>query len=256
MFGVPLSSLVAYAALPPFSLLLMLAAGLLTHARAPRLGLALIALATASLYALSTPWLSAVLLQSLEVASAVDLTDPPHADAIVVLGGGERTDAAEYRSDSPTALSLERLRYTAHLYRATHLPILVTGGKANTATDAEGTLMRRVLTREFHTPVRWLEDAAYTTWDNARLSAPILKRAGVKRIFLVSHAWHMQRAVPLFEQQGLQVIPAGINFSHARFETMLDILPGMIGLRDSTYAAHEWLGILWYHFRQQQESAS
>lgn len=256
MFGVPLSALVANAALPPFSLVLMLAAGLLIHPRAPRLALTLIALATATLYALSTPWVSSVLQKSLEVADAVDLAAPPQADAIVVLGGGERTDAPEYGGDTQNALSLERLRYAARLYQATHLPILATGGKSDSATLAEGTLMRAILIKELHTPVRWVEDASRTTWDNAHLSAPILKHAGIKRIFLVSHAWHLRRAVPLFEQQGLQVIPAGINFSRPRFETVLDILPGMTGLRDSTYALHEWLGILWYHFRQQQDTTS
>lgn len=254
MLGAPLSVLVANAALPPFSLVLMLTAGLLIRSHAPRLALTLIAIATAALYILSTPWFSSALLNSLTVADVVDLAAPPQADAIVVLGGGERIDAPEYGGDTQNALSLERLRYTARLYQATHLPILVTGGKVNSATQAEGTLMRAILINEFRTPVHWVEDASRTTWDNAHLSAPILKHAGVKRIFLVSHAWHLRRAVPLFEQQGLQVIPAGINFPRPNFETVLDILPSMTGLRDSTYALHEWLGIFWYHLRQQQDT--
>ena len=99
--------------------------------------------------------------------------------------------------------------------------------------------------------MRWVEDAALTTWDNARFSAPILKKAGIKRIFLVSHAWHLRRAVPQFEQQGLHVIPAGIDFSDTVIDSPLILLPSAPGLRDSTYALHEWLGILWYHIRNQ-----
>ena len=91
--------------------------------------------------------------------------------------------------------------------------------------------------------------AALTTWDNARLSAPLLQEQGIRRIVLVTHAWHLRRAVPLFEAQGLSVIPAGIQFSSTRIDSLLDVLPTPAGLRDSTFALHEWLGILWYKLR-------
>ncbi|MFP5415138.1 MAG: YdcF family protein, partial [Gammaproteobacteria bacterium] len=78
---------------------------------------------------------------------------------------------------------------------------------------------------------------------NAALSAPLLQRDGVRRIALVRHAWHLRRAVPLFEAQGLVVVPAGIRFSSIRLDSVFDLVPTPNGLRDSTYALHEWLGI-------------
>jgi uncharacterized SAM-binding protein YcdF (DUF218 family) len=110
--------------------------------------------------------------------------------------------------------------------------------------------MRDALENEFHVPVRWVERAALTTMDNARLSAPLLKHAGVHRILLLSHAWHLRRAVPQFQRQGLTVIPAGIDFAHGRLSSPFGLLPTATGLLDSTYALHEWLGILWYRLRQ------
>jgi uncharacterized SAM-binding protein YcdF (DUF218 family) len=109
--------------------------------------------------------------------------------------------------------------------------------------------MQHILQNEYGTSPQWVEDAALTTWDNARLSAKLLRSAGVRRIVLVTHAWHLRRAVPLFEAQGLSVTPAGIQFSSTRLDSILDVLPTPAGLRDSTFALHEWLGILWYKLR-------
>jgi uncharacterized SAM-binding protein YcdF (DUF218 family) len=243
------ANLVALALLPPLSLVILLAAGLIAHRRHPRLGLSLILLAAVALYALSTPWVSGVLLKSLEISAPLDPTRLRAVDAIVVLGGGRRLDAAEYGGDTLKGLSLERLRYAAHLHRASGLPLLVTGGKPGGGTLAEGRIMQRILQDEYGMPPRWVEDSADTTWDNARFSALLLQKDGARRVALVTHAWHLRRAVPLFEAQGIEVVPAGIQFSSTRVDDVFDLLPTPAGLRDSTFALHEWLGILWYKLR-------
>jgi len=109
--------------------------------------------------------------------------------------------------------------------------------------------MQHILQNEYGIAASWAEDASLTTWDNARLSAALLKNKGVRRIVLVTHAWHLRRAVPLFEAQGLDVVPAGLQFSGTRPDSILDLLPTPAGLRDSSLALHEWLGILWYKLR-------
>ncbi|MDP2030449.1 MAG: YdcF family protein [Thiobacillus sp.] len=243
------TNLLAAALLPPLSLVLLLVAGLMLHRRRPRLAMSLILLSTTALYALSTPWVSHLLLKTLEISRPVDIDAIKSADAIVVLGGGKRIGAAEYGGDTLNSISLERLRYAAHLHRSSGLPILVTGGKPSGGTLAEGRIMQHVLHREYGIPTRWVEDAALTTWDNARLSAQQLKPSKVQHILLVSHAWHLRRAAPQFEAQGLSVIPAGIQFSSLRIDSILDCLPTPAGLRDSHFALHEWLGIMWYKLR-------
>lgn len=243
------TNLIALALLPPLSLVILLVAGLIVHRRRPRLAMSLILLSTTALYALSTPWVGGLLQKSLEIGTPIIPSQPQAAEAIVVLGGGRRLGAAEYGSDTLNGLSLERLRYAAFLHRASGLPILVTGGKPGGGTLSEGRIMQHILQNEYGTSPQWVEDAALTTWDNARLSARLLRSAGVRRIVLVTHAWHLRRAVPLFEAQGLSVIPAGIQFSSTRLDSILDVLPTPAGLRDSTFALHEWLGILWYKLR-------
>jgi uncharacterized SAM-binding protein YcdF (DUF218 family) len=243
------TNLVAAALLPPFSLVILLVCGLVLHRRRPRLGIALISLATAAFYALSTPWVGGSLLHSLEISAPLDSEQLQRAEAIVVLGGGRRLDAKEYGADTLKGLALERLRYGAYLQRASGLPLLVTGGKPGGGTLAEGQIMQRILENEYGVSPRWVEAAANTTWDNARLSAALLQQSGVKRVVLVTHAWHLRRAAPLFEAQGLEVIPAGIDFSSSRLDDPMAFVPLPEGLADSRFALHEWLGILWYKAR-------
>jgi len=243
------TNLVAAALLPPLILVILLAAGLIFLRRRPRLSMSLILLSTTALYALSTPWVGGLLLKTLEISAPVSPDSLQTAHAIVVLGGGRRVDSAEYGSDTLNGISLERLRYAAFLHRASGLPILATGGKPGGGQLAEGRIMQHVLHSEYGLPARWIEEASLTTWDNARLSAAPPKQAGVERIVLVTHAWHLRRAVPLFEAQGLSVIPAGTQISGTRIDSLFALLPTPAGLRDSSFALHEWLGILWYKLR-------
>jgi uncharacterized SAM-binding protein YcdF (DUF218 family) len=243
------TNLIAAVLLPPLALVILLTAGLTVRRRLPRLATSLILLATIALYVLSTPWVGGLLLKTLEISGPVSPVQLQTADAIIVLAGGSYHDAAEYGGDTLNSISLERLRYAVRLHRASGLPLLVTGGKPLGGTLAEGRLLQQVLRDEYGIAPRWVEDAAHTTWDNARLAAPLLKRDGARRVALVSHAWHLRRAAPLFEAQGLAVIPAGIRFSSIRMDSALDLLPTPAGLRDSGFALHEWLGILWYKLR-------
>lgn len=243
------TNLIATSLLPPLVLVIVLGAGLAVQRRNPRLATSLILLATAALYGLSTPWASGLLLKSLEISGPIHPTELETADAIVLLAGGSYYDTPEYVGDTLNAISLERLRYAVRLHRASGLPILVTGGIPDSGALAEGRILQQVLQSEYDIAPRWVEDAARTTWDNARLSAPLLKQAGIRRIALTTHAWHLRRAVPLFESQGFDVIPAGTRFARSNINSLFDLLPSANGLRDSSFALHEWLGILWYKLR-------
>jgi uncharacterized SAM-binding protein YcdF (DUF218 family) len=114
----------------------------------------------------------------------------------------------------------------------------------------EGDLMRDSLKHEFAIDtVRWVESASDNTRENARRSAQLLRADGIERIYLVTHAWHLARAVPEFSAQGFQVIPAGTGYSLPTPYSALDFLPNGKALQDSWLALHEWLGLLWYRIR-------
>lgn len=241
--------LISSVLLLPFNLLILFGVGIALLSRRPRLGRNLIITAWLTLWVLSTPVISATLLQSLEKAPPLQLDRlPTDVDAIVVLGGGTYCNAPEYGKDTVSTYALERLRYAAELHRRTGKPILVTGGKlANTI--AEAVFMKETLEHDFQVPVRWLEDQSRDTMENARFSAEVLKDQGIQRIFLVTHAWHIPRAQAAFEKAGFQVVPAPTKFTTYCQWTPLVLLPTSSALTVSANALHEWIGLVWYQLR-------
>ena len=238
-----LKKLLAAVALPPFSLILIAIAGVLLSRRHPRFGRALALLALAPLLLLSLPLVSIPLVRSLESYPPIDAQQLAHAQAIVVLGGGVYQGAPEYGAATVGRHSLERVRYAVQLQKRSGLPILVSGGAPfGGRPDAEA--MQEVIEREFGGKVRWAENRSRNTAENANLSAASLWAAKVSRVVLVSHAWHLPRALPLFQKQGLEVMPAPMGFTTWP-ENLLELcLPSGAALAASGTALREWLGIL------------
>jgi uncharacterized SAM-binding protein YcdF (DUF218 family) len=233
----------------PFNLLILFGIGIVLLSRHPRLGRNLIIIAWLALWALSTPVISATLLQSLEHTPALQLDRlPTEVDAIIVLSGGTYCNAPEYEKDTVSPYTLERLRYAAELHRRTGKPILVTGGKLSNPIP-EAIAMKETLEYDFHVPVRWLEEQSHDTMENARFSAAVVKDQGVHRVFLVTHASHMPRAQAAFQKAGFEVIPAPTRFTTRCRLTPLGFLPTSSALAVSATALHEWIGLVWYRFK-------
>ena len=243
-----MKNLIAALLLPPGNgLLLLCLAGLY---RRRRLAIGLATMGTALLFAQSTPTVAGYLITSLESQSAAIAPDAtkPDAGAIVILGSSLITDAPEYGSDTVNERTLVRTRYGAVLARRYDLPVLVTGGRPPKTESSEAEVMAGVLSKEFGVEARWLEGASMDTAENAAFSASILKAAGIRRVLLVTHAFHMPRARLLFEQAGLEVVPAPTAFfiGHPAFNWQIEnLLPQIMALHISYYALHEWLGIAW-----------
>lgn len=241
--------------LPPLSLFLLLAAGLILSRWWPRLGRALWGSALIVLFALCTGLGARLLVQPLESLTApLASANGTGAQAIVVLAAGRLANAPEYGGkDIPDYIALARLRYAAKLYHATRLPILVSGGNgtADGSIESKAVGMARALRDEFATPVKWVEGESENTAENAAFSAKILKQDGVQRILLVTDAMHMPRSKMVFAQNGLEVIAAPtMFFSRDPLRlTLLHFLPSAEGLRRSYYACYEWIGLAWYWLR-------
>lgn len=242
------TNLISAPLLPPLNLILLGLAGLVLLRRRPALARVLLAASLALLTALSMPVVADRLLARLETHPALDPAQLSGAEAIVILGAGTYYDAPEYGGDTINHLALERLRYGARLARETGLPILVSGGSpAGGAPEAR--LMQAALEQDFRVPVRWAETHSSTTWSNARNSHALLAAAHVRRIVLVTHAWHMPRAVYAFKQAGFSVIPAATRFSLAKTIRAMDFIPQTRGLQNSYFAMHEAIGLIWYRLK-------
>ena len=249
--GLLLTKILASLALPPAVNLLTALAGYLLSYRWYRFGMTLVVIALVSLYVLSIEPVARTLVSNLETFPVLQESDMVRhqPQAIVVLGGGTYTDAPEYGGDTVAGGTLERLRYGARLHRQTGLPLLVTGGRVYGETHAEATLMKSVLTDEFGVAVKWAEDQSRNTFENARNSKVILNAAGISKILLVTHAFHMPRAIASFVGVGIEVVPAPMGFvTWSRVPAVMRWLPGS-GLSWTRVALHEYLGRLWYRIR-------
>ena len=240
-----LKSLLVALLMPPGNGLLLLGVAGLFRRRRWAFGLAT---AGALLLLLqSLPPASSALMATLEERAGPVLQGKDGAQAIVVLSGGLATDAAEYGGDTAGARTLLRLRYGALLARRYDLPLLVAGGRPHQARRSEAAVMADILENEFAVKVRWQETQSRTTAENAAMSAEILGAAGIRRVVLVTQAFHMPRAARLFRAAGIEVVPAPTNFTAMGRSALVpsDFLPQVSALQNSYYALHEWLGIAW-----------
>lgn len=232
---------------PPANMFVLAMLGWLLKGRWPRFGRALMVGSFLGLYALSTPLVGGALSRSLQTVPALAAGDfAGDAGAIVVLSGGLYTKAPEYGADTVDKISLERIRYAARLHRQTGLPLLTTGGTFDPDQIPQGEAMANALARDFEVPVRWVEPWAVNTFHNAQRSAAILHAEGIEKIYLVTSATHMLRAMEAFEAVGFAVVPAPTGFSPAYAFAPEDLIPSARGLGDSTYGFYEWIGRLWY----------
>ena len=225
--------------LPPVSSILLALVGLWIARYHRRTGITVVVLSLLSVLVLSWPPVSDALVRPKDLPSS-------KVQAIVVLGGGADTVAPEYGVDVLSRGARERVRYAVYLQQQTGLPILATGGSTG-GTRAEALVMKDVVEREFRGRVRWTEVESLDTRSNAERSAVLLKAAGIERIALVTHGWHMVRAAKTFERAGLQVLPAPMGFKGGQARKLYRVLPRASALADSSLALHEWLGILAQH---------
>ncbi len=242
-FAFLLKKFISSLILPPAAPALMVLLGLMYRRR--WMGSSLIATGLVSMVALSTNAVSSALLMSLQASPALNPVNLPPAGAIVVLAGGLREAAAEYGSDQLNTFTLERMRYGAWLAKRTGLPILVTGGyKYDGPTEAQ--VMAQALRDEYGLSARWVESRSRDTADNATYSAQLLREAKISRVLLVTHAWHMRRALAEFKAVNLDPIPAPTVFARVPNKLSLeDFLPSSRAYFNSAFALHEWLGIAW-----------
>ena len=252
--------------LPPASLFLLIAIGLTIARRWPRAGRIVAGAGLATLLVLSTTAGARLFVAPLErLSSPLLAPERAGAQAIVVLAAGRLRHAPEYGDrDIPDYIALARLRYAARLQRSTGLPVLVSGGNGASGVDPEANdraytkadAMAAALREDFGVPVKWIEGQSRDTGENAAYSAVLLRADGIKRILLVTDAMHMPRAHATFVRAGLEVVSAPTMFFSHQPPSLHAWVPSTEGLRRSSYALYELLGMAWYRLRFAAGAAS
>ena len=228
--------------------------GFLKIRQLPNFGLSLLFVSWLFLCVVNLPWTGDILSQERErrvnAVALENLAQYHDVGAIVVLGSTPYFEPPEYPKDYQLLhgtqkgqtswydvkdFALERARYAAFLFHRTQAPIF-----------AAHWVMAGVLRRDFGAHVEWSLQAneASSTREEVQKIIPQLKVKNIKKIFLVTHAMHMPRAVKNFEAEakgGIQIIPAPTAFSMNHSNNVLrSFLPNAGALRMSGRAWFEY----------------
>ncbi|MFK7816417.1 MAG: YdcF family protein [Gammaproteobacteria bacterium] len=238
--------------LPPSGLILLLAIGLFFWLiRLRKTAAFSILAATLLMYFSSTPFVAHKLLDPLQYQYEVLKEVPENIQAIVVLSGGRISIAREYGNiDIVSAPTLERLRYASRLAKVHQLPVVVVGGSVNDERQSEAGLMKKALETDFGVQTLLVEEKSRTTFENAMFAKKILKDQSLDKFLLVTHAYHMPRAMWCFEDVGLSPIPAPTVFykRNASVSEIYQYIPNAGALKQSRNALHEYIGKFWYKY--------
>ena len=112
--------------------------------------------------------------------------------------------------------------------------------------------MAEGLAELFGIEARWIENESRNTHEHAVRCTPLFHEAGIERIYVVTHFWHMPRAVAAFSQvEGLELVPAPLGFSERRRDWYDPrwLAPSSPALYSSAGVLHEWIGRFWYRLR-------
>lgn len=252
-----LKPLISVLLLPPGGPLLLALTGAAVWRCRRRLGATLLAVSLLSLWMLScsatSRWMESRWLKppaALPQDRIGSLAGPgEHSTAIVVLGAGRDRLAPEYNRTSLTAVGLERLSYGLWLARRSGLPLGYAGGIgwADDGGPSEAEAAQLTIRELGATPMRWLETRSRDTRENAEGIVPMLQAAGVRRIVLVTHSWHMPRALRWFASvaapAGIDLLPAPMGFTPPADRPWRDWLPRADALLHSQRVLHEVLGL-------------
>ncbi len=248
--GFVISKIFLLLILPPAGPLLLAAAGFLIIRKYHRLGRVFIISGFVLLYLLSIQPVSDALMRPLERSFPPLRTTAIRVNAIVVLSGGAKDLSWVGLKSEPSEASLERLLAGVRLYKALHLPLVLSGGSGDTTnlelSDADA--MARVAA-SLGVPRKDIvvERKSKNTIESAKTLKKILRG---KRIILVTSAFHIKRASAMFKAQGLDIIPAPAGYmSEQRGFSLFSLIPTADHMRTTATALHEYLSFLWYKGR-------
>jgi len=170
----------------------------------------------------------------------------PPADVIVALSGdivhGLTAAGVQWGESAGRYLAALEL---ARRHKADRL--VFTGAPLGDGSGmTEGGVLRQAAIDQGIEPARIVVTGTVLTTDDEAHAVAHL--AGVHSVILVTHAFHMPRAVMLFRARGLRVIPfpTAERFPGSTGEGLMAVLPTARGLRSSDEAMREYYGLAAY----------
>ncbi|WP_342566461.1 YdcF family protein [Paenibacillus sp. FSL R7-0345] len=232
--------------LPPGLFVLLFAAAAIWIWRKNRLPSITLLMLTVLLYLSMTPWMSDLLMGSLErkyaQPSQID------GDVIVILGGGATSGTPDIDGEGNiSGPAANRLLTAARLYRESGLPLLFTGGQVFADSGNEADIAKRQLTG-LGIPAEDIltENKSLNTEQNAEYTAALMKEYGLSRPVLVTSAFHIARGIEEFRKTGLspQAYPSDYRVSPGGSFYLSKLFPSPGAMESTGVALKEYLGLL------------
>jgi uncharacterized SAM-binding protein YcdF (DUF218 family) len=167
---------------------------------------------------------------------------------IVVLAGGmsgqaDTVDELDLLQSSSYRRALGGLRLAKQYPQA---DVYVVGGSLHAKVPASE-LMAHLITRLEPLGDRVVvEKDSSNTAANARALASLLQASNIRRIYLVTAALHMPRAVSVFEKLGFYVCAYPVDRLKVKSTYWDALVPQISALTKSTQAIHEMYGYMFY----------
>lgn len=169
----------------------------------------------------------------------------PQADAILVLGGFMST-TKEVGLVQEWSEAVERFEAGIALAKADKAPLLLFTGAPR---GSEGAAARReaILRGVPSERIETIGDVGNTA-DEADQLRRFAKSRGLKRVILVTSAWHMPRSMQLCRQAGIELVAFPVDYRGLpnAFLPYTDYFPSAIGLAKTELALREAYGIAFY----------
>ncbi len=221
-----------------------------------------VALALATIWLASNAWTTNQMIKSLEWQN-IPAGDLPTAEAIVLLGGATRSKSYP-RPGIDLSEQGDRVVYAAQLYKQQKAPlIIISGGRIDwkEAGDPESADIATVLTNDLGVPATALIQEPYSlnTHENAINVQKILADRQIKKVLLVTSAFHMPRSLRIFRKLKMDVIPAPSDYLVAQIAldepnrtweaAALSAIPDAQRLNNFTTVLKEYIGTWMYTVR-------
>jgi len=175
--------------------------------------------------------------------------DMPPPFGIIVLGGAVNGLVSKARGK---IVFDERERMIEAAFLAKRYPqarVVFTGGSGSLIAESkEAPAARELLIKLGVDPARIIvEEQSRNTEENARFTAAIVRPEPTQRWLLVTSAFHMPRAIGVFEKAGFDVVadPVAYRTLGPGNGWQWDLDPGS-GFRIFETAVHEWIGLAIY----------
>jgi uncharacterized SAM-binding protein YcdF (DUF218 family) len=229
-----------------------LAGVILCYTRHAQFGRGLALAAILILLAIATLPLRGVLLAPLENRFPPPSADLPPPYGIIVLGGAISDPMSAARGQTVFDEGGERI--TEAVILAKRFPQArvvytsgtnsVFGGTSSEAARARDLMVAMGVARDRVT----IEDKARNSEENASFSAAIVHPDASQRWLVVTSAFHMPRAMGVFEKAGFHPIAYPVSFytTGRGFEDFRPTIDPLGNLKTFMLAMHEWIGLAAY----------